>query len=254
MFKPLIFIPSPRDFPEFLSCIRQIKYDKYWLKYYREKDFPYPKARQFFLDHPEYTHFIICPDDLMVTVEGTQKLISNCQKYDVICGVCNVDIVDHPNGFMALSKNIPDYDFSTRYYNFYKRSELTGEIIEVGWSGTPFGIFKRHVIEKLDMTPDNLLRHAHDVGIATRLRKLGIKIHVDTSVYFYHHRDFSPEVMGVGKKTPYWMWEKDGVEIVDPTLRKRTIEKGYQIFKDSGKTGVAYFDELLDAIYSVLDE
>lgn len=85
--KPLIFIPSPRDLPEFIEAAAKIKYDKLWLKYYNEDD-AYRLGRYWFSEHPEYTHFVILPDDLIVKNEDIEQLMEDAAHYDVVSGWC----------------------------------------------------------------------------------------------------------------------------------------------------------------------
>lgn len=85
--KPLIFIPSPRDLPEFIEATTKIKYDKLWSKYYNEDD-AYRLGRYWFSEHPEYTHFVVLPDDLIVTNDDIEQLMNDAALCDVVSGWC----------------------------------------------------------------------------------------------------------------------------------------------------------------------
>lgn len=254
MFKPLIFIPSPRDLPLFHKAINRIHCDKYWVKYTPYKLQPYRQAHQFFLEHSEYTHFVICPDDLYVTPEGVDRLFELSRKYPVIMGICNMNNSDYPDGYVAMTKNLPVIDKKTRVYQCYKRHELTGKIMTVPWCGTPFAVCDRKTTEKLDFTlPEEFVAGGYDVLLANQLHDLNIPLRVDSGVFFRHDRVLKDhETFAVGKKLEHWIWEHDGEIIIDPTLGRRRLEKAYQIFSRSGKTGLQIYDELLDCIYQRL--
>lgn len=101
----LIFCPSPRDIPEFTDAINSISHDKLIVKYLSYLDGPYPQAREFFLKHKQYTHFAICPDDLIVTPQGVEQLIESAERRDFIAGMCNVDLTDLD--MLAMTYNLP---------------------------------------------------------------------------------------------------------------------------------------------------
>jgi len=197
MSKLLIFIPSPRDDPEFEECVAKLPHDKIWFKYHPYYKEPYNKARAFFLAHPEYSHFAICPDDLMVTPEGVEKLWKEAQTRDVIMGICNVGVTEETKDILAHTKNLPSLERDGRKYEFYRKNEVDGSIIKVKWCGTPFAIFTRRTIKKFGFNGDrafdsNGWGFSFDVGIAHDLHKRKIPLYVDTSVYFHHKRFVFP--------------------------------------------------------------
>lgn len=217
--KLLIGIPSPRSIPEFTEAIAKIPYDKVWIKNAGHELQPYQMMRSFFLEHAEYTHLAICSDDLIVTLEGVEHLIQLAEKYPLIMGICNVNIADHPDGFMAVAKNEPRGRESGRTYDFYTRKELKGKgIIRVKWSGFAFPIFARQVVEAIHFDDDGRWNGgrragANDIAMCHDLNALGIPIMVDTSVYFYHHR------IGralFGKDPPELWYDRDGIRQIVP--------------------------------------
>ena len=58
----------------------------------------YKDGRDFFLEHEEYTHLVICPDDLVIYYVPFMKLRRETEKYDFpnLCGISNLD-EDRPN-------------------------------------------------------------------------------------------------------------------------------------------------------------
>ena len=79
--KPLLVIFNPRSIPEFYKAIEKINgISKLWIKYFPQ-DEAYNKAREFFLQS-DYTHFMILPDDLIVTQEDVDAIVNYDESYD----------------------------------------------------------------------------------------------------------------------------------------------------------------------------
>lgn len=256
--KLLIGIPSPREIPEFLDAISKIPHDKFWIKYTPYSQDPYGKIRAFFLEHSEYTHLAICPDDLIVTPEGVARLWKDAEKFPVIMGMCNVNIPDYylpaEKCYVALTKNLPDGHRKGRKYYFYTLAEvraLKQDIIEVPWCGTPFAIFSRDIIKKIAFNGDARWNSgvcmAYDLGIAYDLKDLGIPIRVDTRSYFFHNRLNNKENLLIGVEEPFWIYEHDGKREVDPSIADRRLQKAYEEFLKDG-SGNATLDLLLQRI------
>src|SRR4030095_7571084 len=86
--KPLLVIFNPRSIPEFYKAIEKINgISKLWIKYCPQ-DVAYNKAREFFLQS-DYTHFMILPDDLIVTQADVDAIVNCDESYDSISGWCN---------------------------------------------------------------------------------------------------------------------------------------------------------------------
>src|SRR4249920_4150187 len=80
----LIVNPSPRKIKWFESKLKILntKYD-----IFREKDNldevnAYKECRDFFLEHTEYTHMAILPDDLLVDVKHVDRLVEDLEQFD----------------------------------------------------------------------------------------------------------------------------------------------------------------------------
>lgn len=193
--KLLLYIPSPRDTKQFYEAIKKIPYDKIWMKYMPYKLDPYGQAKKFFLKNKQYTHFAICPDDLEVTPEGVERLWEDSNKYQIISGLCNVNMVDmdDENGFVAITKNLPSGSLTVASYDMYRKKEVPKDtFLKVQWAGTAFMIIPREILKQLSFKPytyeKNKLYGSYDVQIAHDLIKLGIDQYVDTNVYFRHFR------------------------------------------------------------------
>lgn len=82
--KPLIFIPSARDLPDFVP---PSNYDKLWVKYFDQQE-AYTVGRQWFLEHEEYTHLVIVPDDLITTNLDIERLMKTSKYGYTASGWC----------------------------------------------------------------------------------------------------------------------------------------------------------------------
>jgi hypothetical protein len=246
----LIFIPSPRDDPEFELRVKKLKHDKLWFKYHPYIREPYNRARKFFMKHREYSHFAICPDDLMVTEEGVERLWKNAKHFDILMGTCNVDMND--DGRLAMTKNLPTIKRDGRVYDFYNKSEVGKKIIQVPWCGTPFAIFSRKIMGKMmfngdgRMNPDRTA-FSYDVGIAHDAKKLGVAINVDTGVYFHHKRFVFPVLVGEKPTTIWWdQWGKP--RQVDGYETYISLHTAIDAFRQSEGSGKIVIDNLLREI------
>lgn len=215
--KLLIFCPSPRDIPEFIESIKNIDHDKLVVKYLGYEDHPYLQAQKFFLNHKQYTHFAICPDDLIVTPEGVEQLIQDAKTMDFVAGMCNVDLTDLD--MLAMTYNLPSKKRVGRRFIWYRKEDLqykNQDIIPVGWCGTPFAIINRETMEKIkfigDLRWNQEANHteSQDIGICHDLKDLGIPVMVDTRVSFHHMRYVG--TIQVGYKDAYILWIHDGIK------------------------------------------
>lgn len=104
--KPLLVIFNPRSIPEFYKAIEKINgISKLWIKYFPQ-DEAYIKAREFFLQS-DYTHFMILPDDLIVTQEDVDAIVNSDESYDSISGWCNNNGRDDTNIDTNISAFLP---------------------------------------------------------------------------------------------------------------------------------------------------
>lgn len=198
-FNPLLCSPSPRDIREVEEALKGIGYDILYAKYYPIEEAA-KRLKQYFLEHEEYTHFIWCPDDLMVTQAHLDKLEKTLQEknYPILSGVCNVD-TDENKLFLSITKNLPhptrinEFGYGWRYYHWYHVSEVKG-IMKVNHSGNACGIFRRDIMEKLPFQDDSKFNADNgrfgsvDVMISNMCAHKKIPIMVDTDVKMLHMR------------------------------------------------------------------
>ena len=229
--KPLICYWRPKDLPEVLAGLDSIDCDKLYLNY-----FPYPHnytiSRQFFLDHPEYTHYVALPNDLVPTKEIHERLIQLIKEndYPVISGVCNVDTGKYKDK-INITSNLPvlaPYDF--RRYFWVSKNKHPNKVLKVPWAGFPYMFIRRDVVEKIPFaTVPEDIRIGHpiweqtggwggDLAFAHSCKYHNIPIHVDTGCQMVHLR-YHGEML-IGKKEPEVIFVKDGISTKIESLIK----------------------------------
>ena len=215
MIRPLIFIPSPREVEQFKQATSKLPYDKLWVKNLPEIN-AYYQGRKYFLDHEEYTHLIILPDDLIVTPQDIEKLLQNADMIEVLSGYCENTIrqmwnyegppEEQPDSNISLilppsppmSGTYSAYDFmSLRFIDCLNK---TGEhIIKIRYSGFAPTIISRAVIEKIPFRSEYC---CVDSCFSTDIHKAGIEQYCDLRVKTEHLelRQKGPADLNVGKK------------------------------------------------------
>lgn len=189
--KPLIFSPSPRNIPAVLELWEGLKYD-HLIEKYRQPLTAYQNAKRLFLEH-DYTHLVVCPDDLEVTNQAIEQLIEDVKTYDypVISGMCNVD-ESQPTTY-NIQRVGCDYTVNHPAVHkgaWYEIGDLPNEdIFEVGFSGFPCEMIARDVMEQVSFKGSSNDNSSNmDWQFTGECNKLGIKIMVDKRVNLYHRR------------------------------------------------------------------
>lgn len=191
----LVCMPSPRDIPDFIDSVDSSLqgYDKVWFKYFRQHQNPYSHIRKYFMTRRQYSHLALLPDDLIIHKKGVDRLVELTKRYHVVMGTCSVE---YGSKEMAMTANLPALKRSERVYRWIKsNSPMLDGVITVPYCGTPFAILSRDVVRKVSLATDlkwnseDNVGSAEDVVLANELARLGIPIHVDTSVYFIHYKN-----------------------------------------------------------------
>lgn len=194
--------PSPRNLKNVYNALKLTGYPRLYAKYYPEKT-AYNLMRQWFLDHDEYTHFVICPDDLIIEKEHIDVLIKDLEmtQYATLSGVCNVDLGDNKDK-LNITENLPHptrmvperKQVGWRFYSWVPRNiRFEKPIIRVPFSGFAAMFISRDVIKrykfiddaKMNGTPD-LLTGAIDVMFCNLCAIENIPQMVDTRVRMKH--------------------------------------------------------------------
>ena len=201
-------MPSPRDIPKVKQAWSKLKYDKLIVKYKPQKE-AYAEGREFFLKHEEYTHFIICADDLVINPECLDMLLFDVKtyKFKIIDGMCPLDET-MPDTYACqplgcdLSGNQPQMGYGC----WYMKDTIPDYVfVKVGHSGAPCRIIERDLFKELTFTGGNDSKDGwFDFGMSKELKKLKISITVDTSVIMEHLRTAQKPVNEYG----YTIWQQ----------------------------------------------
>lgn len=229
MINPLICYLRPKDIPQVLDELEKIPCDKLYINYY---PYPYPHriARDYFLAHPEYTHLVMCTNDLVVThkdYEGMLRNIVNHPMIDVWCGVCNVDTTEECD-YWNICFDLPVLKWPRQYNWIHKNSGLKGYVIRVPFAGFPFMWIQRKVMEKMCLNGEDRPGfdgtdlfgkdgYAADLWFCHSLWDWHVPIYCDTNIDMLHLRFFGD--MQVGKKEPF-------VEFINKNLERKTVYNG----------------------------
>jgi hypothetical protein len=210
--RPLICSPSPRDIPEVRVAWDTLPCDKFLVKYQDEKT-AYKLLRDFFLEHNEYTHMVICPDDLIVTKE-VFKILSDDQtvfNYPVLAGICNLSWQQMDT--YSCCRKVSGFQFLTEkeLTEMRVRSNDPQLILHMGHEAFACSWMRRDVVEKIPLEGMNEGHH-FDWAFSIACRKYGVMIHVDTSARMLHLKNRLGngllENSGVGIKAPTTIYEK----------------------------------------------
>jgi len=224
--------PSPRDIRNVYEALKGTGYDRLYAKYYPER-IAYNLMRDYFLDHEEYTHLVICPDDLLIEKEHIDNLIKVLEEYDypTLSGVCNVDLAGNKDK-LNITENLPHpqrmvperKQIGWRFYSWYaKNTRFVDPIIRVPFSGFAAMFIRRDVVKryrfiddsKFNGTPE-LITGAIDVMFANTCAIENIAQMVDTRVRMKHLKGgerFFDITLGDGELRLYHA-NKDTYEIV----------------------------------------
>lgn len=235
---PLIAVPSPRDIFQVKQAIDRIPADKLWIKYYTPEILAYDIMREEFLKHEEYTHLVILPDDLLVTLETWEDFIHDVEQYprDIISGYCNLDRTFN-SGYTNISPKLVHHRREGRVYTWFsmagikeeakhyriehadKHIELPDYMIDVPFAGFPLFAVPRIAIDEIIFRNDSLngrdpLGCCVDVTFCWDAIRLGYRILVDIRLRTDHLKinDGAVERFFAGVKEPYFEFDK----IADP--------------------------------------
>jgi hypothetical protein len=202
----LIINPSPRNIKPFEIKLEKLnqKYDIFREKNNHDEVNAYKICRDFFLEHTEYTHMAILPDDLLVDVKHVDKLVEDLEQfdYDVLSGISNfacstrsmwnkMTCIDYKNyGAVDQLEKTGRFDFfrqtmTREDYNKIKKDmeKKPNRIIRVALSNFPFTIVKRSVVEQIEFGIN--LMGVDTVFFQSCIKK-GIATYADLDVQMVH--------------------------------------------------------------------
>ena len=213
----LLAMPSPRDLDDVICAWEKLEDDQLHVKYYKEWS-AYQRIRNFFLEHKEYTHLAICPDDLVIKKQDLDILKEDLQKFDypVISGMCNVNM-DKPDLMNIMIGSIPAKFAKDRTpFSWEKYKNFKEDLTKVLFSGFPLMIIRRDVVEKIDFDSESKLEGIDpdmvvnlDIHFCHRCLENNIPIWVDRRARMIHLRNLTDLKVGRDGFPPQ-IWFKGG--------------------------------------------
>lgn len=179
-FKPLIVVTQPRIIPQFVQQFYNDnvgkRYDRLVIQY-TPITTAYQKAREIFLRHTEYTHYIYATDDILWTNEGLERLIADYHKHfnnrrdivlvpDMNTDQEAIELNSGNRAFLTYKHPVPTIEYGGRYtaeqYQFAKRTDeevqyaiqYTDGIIKCSWSALGLAIIPRYIVENTSFYTD----------------------------------------------------------------------------------------------------
>ncbi len=147
---------------------------------------------EYFKKHKEYTHFVICPDDLVINSNSFNLLCRDIEEHDFsnICGISNID-EERPDYYCCKPLGLNP---KTKGRNFTKedKDELTDSIVQVGFTGYSCQFLERDLVEQLSFTGAcNKDQGCLDLQMALEMSELKLPMMVDFNADFWHMRTHS---------------------------------------------------------------
>ena len=205
---PLLCIFHCREIPEFTEATDKLKIDKLWMNFYPQGE-AYTKAREWFLEHKEYTHFVILPDDLIANQKALDILSDDATRYYFISGWCNNTAGDTDNVYTDFSFTLPPIQTGQfEPYNFTKIVEVENykvNIIPVLHQGTALTFLPREIVEQIPFRKDI----PPDLGLSHDLFKRGMSQYIDLRARMTHLRH--PHGILVGQREREIVFETQAI-------------------------------------------
>ena len=230
---PLLVTASIRNFEPHNWWREQIDFcDRLLLKNYWHMDL-HPIARNFFLEHPEYTHYVVLAEDVIVTPDMVGLLIDDIENNDfpVIAGILNVDFTHDTASisFRDLRKIV------VRSREVYKHPSFKPIVLkqygfpffEVKFQGNALVSYRRDVFKKLSFKPYRYVKDAvrlnyfgcdkpfgimFDLQQCLDLLNLGIPIIVDVRLMVMHFAFGHSVINFAHLPRRVTLFKKDGTE------------------------------------------
>jgi hypothetical protein len=205
--------------------MNELPYDKLFAKYYEEID-AYRELKTYFMEHKEYTHMVIIPDDLIVHRDGFELLMRDLQEFDypALEGICNVNYGEDDRFACGPTINGGPTFFNTKTLQLEKEKQGS-EIIQVGSESFCCVFIKRDIIEKYPHAIRGMPNSSFDWGFGTTCYWEHIPMRVDTRAKFLHLAGRARgylEHFYRGRKNPRLIFE-DGKGTVVATIKQEQL-------------------------------
>jgi len=185
--QPLIFIPKVRDIVRVKESWDTLPYDKLIVENVPEME-AYHFARHYFLLHDKYTHFVICPDDLIIDHFAFESLKRKVLEFNLsnLSGIANRQ-QDYPDEYATQSLTEVDYEFANGgTFSYYNQENIPREIFQAGFTGFCCQWIDRNIMDNITFNGSSDHNNCLDWQFARELYSLGIPLLVDPHSLFKH--------------------------------------------------------------------
>ena len=220
---PLLVTMSVRKLYPFTYWHEQLNLcDKLLVRGYLHEE-AHKISRDFFLQHKEYTHLIICAEDVLVTPSHLQLLLKDIEEhpeYPIIAGYSNFDFTHNWLNINELDMRHIAVMYAEQYHFIPPLSIMSGKyptFIRVFFQGLALAAIKRDVVEKIPFRPykrvsDRLGYNRgtmFDLAFAIDCANNGIPQYVDTRLWLIHGGNTTHLVNFAEKEVKYIPREKN---------------------------------------------
>ncbi len=192
----LVYI-QPKDIPEVLEPLKEIPCDKLYLKYIKYPDV-YHVAKDFILNHSEYTHIFWLQNDIILTKKDFAKAKSRLLNYnlDILGLSMNVDM---SGGRYKCAYTIEPFEIhKIKKIHWALFGQYHG-LKNVFHNGGPF-LINRKLYLRFVLHGDEKTGFNADMNQGFELWRENIPYPLDTNINLLHLRYIG--IMQVGKKEP----------------------------------------------------
>lgn len=232
---PLVCIPSPRDIPEVIESVHNLRLNTVFAKYMPQPQ-AYSELRNYFLENEEYDTMVLFSDDLIVDSVGVNRLVEYNLRHpeSPISGICNFDM--YKNSGKYCFRAIGDVGYYPRkffiqdYIDKWKPEEKEAGIYCVEFNGFACIVISRRIVELVPFRFDNN-GGGVDQNFADDCRSLGIDVLVDINVEFkhlaYRLKRNELECSGLGIKEPEMIFRNS--QGLEKWVKERNKGNGSQL-------------------------
>lgn len=200
---PLVFAPSIRNIERVMDSWNDLPCDIFVARYMKEPK-AYQTGRDYFLEHEQYSHIVICPDDMVVDYDSFMAIYRAVDEYDFsnLAGVANLD----ETNFDVYACKPLEYDPESKTAGSYYTSDTLpeNEIIEVGFTGFTCQFIERDLVELLSFTGGCNKGHGcMDLQFTRELQSLNIPQLLHTGTFFPHLRNTQQDQVHLFKNSEH---------------------------------------------------
>ena len=185
--QPLIFIPKVRDIEAVKDSWYLLHDDKLIVENMPEME-AYHFAKHYFLLHEEYTHLVICPDDLIIDYFSYEELKRKVLEYNLsnLSGIANKS-QDESNVYCCQSIQDVDYQFSNGgTFPYYNKSNIPKAMFQAGFGGFCCQWISRDLMKEVTFDGSSEHNNCLDWQFARELNGIGEQLLVDPTSIFKH--------------------------------------------------------------------